>query len=94
MARTPVMLTALAVVHWNERRLPEQRADLYQSIITWLSRARQQRPGRQSAERTVLLLQELALAMQDDAAAGRVRVMRKPPSGGPAALARRPMSRR
>ena len=28
MARNPVMLTALAVVHWNERRLPEQRADL------------------------------------------------------------------
>jgi predicted NACHT family NTPase len=24
MARNPVMLTALAVVHWNERRLPEQ----------------------------------------------------------------------
>jgi hypothetical protein len=29
--------TALAVVHWNEKRLPEQRADLYESIITWLS---------------------------------------------------------
>jgi hypothetical protein len=25
MASNPVMLTALAVVHWNERRLPEQR---------------------------------------------------------------------
>src|SRR5207302_66847 len=24
MTRNPVMLTALAVVHWNERRLPEQ----------------------------------------------------------------------
>lgn len=38
MARSPVMLTALAVVHWNERRIPEQRADLYESIIRWLSR--------------------------------------------------------
>jgi hypothetical protein len=65
MARNPVMLTALAVVHWNERRLPEQRADLYKSIITWLSRAREQRPGRATADRTVVLLQELALAMQD-----------------------------
>ena len=46
MARNPVMLTALAVVHWNERRLPEQRADLYESIIHWLSRSREQRPGR------------------------------------------------
>lgn len=33
LARNPVMLTALAVVHWNEKRLPEQRADLYESII-------------------------------------------------------------
>ena len=46
MARNPVMLTALAVVHWNELRLPEQRAYLYDSIITWLSRSREQRPGR------------------------------------------------
>ena len=38
MASNPVMLTALAVVHWNERRLPEQRAELYESIIKWLSR--------------------------------------------------------
>ncbi len=65
MDRNPVMLTALAVVHWNERRLPEQRADLYSSIITWLSRAREQRPGRATADRTVVVLQELALAMQD-----------------------------
>ena len=43
--RNPVMLTALAVVHWNERRLPEQRADLYESILTWLARAREQRQG-------------------------------------------------
>ena len=64
MARNPVMLTALAVVHWNERRLPEQRADLYESIIRWLSRAREQRPGREKADRTVELLRELALAMQ------------------------------
>ena len=65
MARNPVMLTALAVVHWNERRLPEQRADLYDSIIRWLSRAREQKPERVKAEHTVVLLQEVALAMQD-----------------------------
>ncbi|RQW04557.1 DUF4062 domain-containing protein, partial [candidate division KSB1 bacterium] len=41
LARNPVMLTALAVVHWNEKRLPEQRADLYDSIITWLLRSRE-----------------------------------------------------
>ena len=65
VARTPVMLTALAVVHWNERRLPEQRAEMYESVIRWLSRSREERPGRQKPERAVTLLQELALAMQN-----------------------------
>ena len=65
MARNPVMLTALAVVHWNERRLPEQRADLYESIIKWLARSREQRQGRPPADLCVLILQELALSMQD-----------------------------
>jgi hypothetical protein len=65
MARNPVMLTALAVVHWNERRLPEQRADLYESILTWLARSREQRPDRPTAERCLMLLQQLALAMQN-----------------------------
>jgi formylglycine-generating enzyme required for sulfatase activity len=65
MARNPVMLTALAVVHWNERRLPEQRADLYASILTWLSRSREKRAGREPAERCLTLLAQLALAMQD-----------------------------
>jgi formylglycine-generating enzyme required for sulfatase activity len=77
MARTPVMLTALAVVHWNERRLPEQRADLYESITRWLSRSRQQRAGRVSADRTVVLLQELALAMQDDTQGRKTQVSKR-----------------
>jgi len=63
MASTPVMLTALAVVHWNEHRLPEQRSELYESIITWLLRSREQRPGRLSSDRCRRLLQKLALSM-------------------------------
>jgi formylglycine-generating enzyme required for sulfatase activity len=66
MARNPVMLTALAVVHWNEKRLPEQRADLYDSVLTWLSRSRELRPGRERAERCLALLGHLALAMQNE----------------------------
>ena len=65
MARNPVMLTALAVVHWNERRLPEQRADLYESILTWLARAREQKEGREKADRCLELLAQLALGMQN-----------------------------
>jgi len=74
MACNPVMLTALAVVHWNERRLPEQRADLYESILLWLARARQSRPGRESAERCLELLQSLALAMQAHSQGRQVQV--------------------
>jgi formylglycine-generating enzyme required for sulfatase activity len=66
MATNPVMLTALAVVHWNEKRLPEQRAELYESIVTWLSRARQDRSGRPSPEQCVAQLQTVALGMQTD----------------------------
>lgn len=65
MATNPVMLTALAVVHWNEKRIPEQRAELYESILTWLSRAREERSARIPAERCVHLLQRIALAMQN-----------------------------
>ncbi len=64
MATTPVMLTALAVVNWNERKLPEQRADLYESIITWLAEQRAKRQERVSPARCLDRLQDLALAMQ------------------------------
>jgi predicted NACHT family NTPase len=74
MARNPVMLTALAVVHWNERRLPEQRADLYESIVNWLARSREKRKGREPAERCLALLQRLALAMQSNPQGRQVQV--------------------
>ena len=76
MATNPVMLTALAVVHWNEKRIPEQRAELYESIITWLSRSRQVRPERPSAERCVALLQHLALGMQNHEKGRQIQVRR------------------
>jgi predicted NACHT family NTPase len=67
LARNPVVLTALAVVHWHETRLPEQRADLYESVLRWLTKARQSRRGRRrpSPGRCISLLQNLALEMQD-----------------------------
>ncbi len=76
IARNPVMLTALAVVHWNEKRIPDQRADLYESIIKWLSLARQ-REGREPAERCVSLLQDLALYMQDHTNGRQVQIPRR-----------------
>jgi formylglycine-generating enzyme required for sulfatase activity len=72
-----VMLTALAVVHWNQRRLPEQRAELYASVITWLSRAREQRTGRANADVCATRLEELALAMHRHLEGRQVQVSRR-----------------
>ncbi|SPE40810.1 hypothetical protein SBA3_3930004 [Candidatus Sulfopaludibacter sp. SbA3] len=41
LARNPMMLTALAVLHFAEkRRLPEQRSELYKYILEWLAKKR------------------------------------------------------
>ncbi len=40
MAENPVMLTCLCVVHFNESKLREGRARLYQAVIEWLLKAR------------------------------------------------------
>jgi len=74
LARSPVMLTALAVVHFNQRTLPEQRAELYDAILRWLSRSREDRPKREKAEICLRLLQPLALAMQDDPRGRQVQI--------------------
>ncbi len=76
MAATPVMLTALAVLHWNEKRLPNQRAELYESILLWLARSREMRPGREKWEPFLNHLQRLALAMQQHGAGRKVQVSR------------------
>ena len=41
MARNPVMLTCLCVVHWNERQLPEGKADLLAAVLRWLLAAKE-----------------------------------------------------
>ncbi|MEZ5354259.1 MAG: metallophosphoesterase [Bryobacteraceae bacterium] len=64
MTRNPVMLTALAVLQHNEVKLPENRVDLYGSILEWLSKQRA-RKDRLPATECLLRLRELALAMQD-----------------------------
>jgi len=40
LAKNPMMMTALAVLHFVEgRRLPEQRSELYRQILGWLARS-------------------------------------------------------
>jgi hypothetical protein len=66
MAVNPVMLTALAVLHWNERRLPERRVELYDSILKWLARAKEDMPRRRTAEQCLELMRSLAFGMHAD----------------------------
>ncbi len=68
LARNPCMLTAIAVVHWNEgRKLPEGRADLYEAIITWLIKAHEpELPNRPDKMVIRKCHQLLALAMFQD----------------------------
>jgi len=64
MAANPMMLTALAAIHWNEKRLPDDRAELYESILQWLIRSREKREGRRNAKECETWLRALAYGMQ------------------------------
>ena len=61
------MLTALAAIHYNERRLPDDRADLYKSILYWLAGSRERKPGRRRDKDCLKLLALLAFGMQTNA---------------------------
>ena len=77
MARNPLMLTALAVVQWNDKVLPEQRAALYESIVMWLAKSRMTRPERKKSwEECLRLLGVLALRMQSYPGGHRVSLGR------------------
>ncbi|MFK8015916.1 MAG: SUMF1/EgtB/PvdO family nonheme iron enzyme [Gammaproteobacteria bacterium] len=65
-AQSPLMLTVLAVVHWNRRQLPEQRAELYHEAIEYLLESRSDLSAYKPLQRRECL-QALALAMFEDA---------------------------
>lgn len=46
LATNPIMLTCLCVIHWNEGRLPEGRARVYQAIFNWMLKARSELRAR------------------------------------------------
>ncbi|MFN7920476.1 MAG: SUMF1/EgtB/PvdO family nonheme iron enzyme [Bryobacteraceae bacterium] len=64
MAGNPVMLTALAVLHWHRKTLPEQRVELYKAVLVWLSESRKNKQGRVEPKRCLDLMQHLAFEMQ------------------------------
>ena len=65
LARNPLMLTSLAVLHFRRNKLPEQRVKLYQQILDWLA---EQAVERHREYRKDALLERfgfLALRMQE-----------------------------
>jgi formylglycine-generating enzyme required for sulfatase activity len=75
MARNPVMLTALAVLQWNRKSLPDQRSELYQSVLEWLAAAREEKrttPAKQCLD----LMQHLAYTMHTDPKGKQAEVTR------------------
>ena len=45
LARNPVMLTCMGVLHYNRKRLPNSKADLLEAVIQWLLFSRHQAEG-------------------------------------------------
>jgi formylglycine-generating enzyme required for sulfatase activity len=69
LAHNPLALTAMAVVHRNDHRLPEQRTELYESILSWRLRSREML-ARETPEARLKLLERLAMEPDPGDAAG------------------------
>jgi len=78
MAVNPVMLTAIAALHWNRTRLPDQRTELYDSILTWLAQARgeKRKESHIPAQQCLALMQHLAYTMHGDAKGKQAEITR------------------
>ncbi|MFN9263535.1 MAG: SUMF1/EgtB/PvdO family nonheme iron enzyme [Acidobacteriota bacterium] len=64
MAANPVMLTALAVLQHNNRRLPEHRVELYDAILDWLAEASRRKDDSLTPVQRLERLRRLALHLQ------------------------------
>jgi formylglycine-generating enzyme required for sulfatase activity len=77
LAKNPVMLTCMAVVHFNDRHLPEGRADLLEAVVYWLIRAKRNEGAEPFTAKFVeTVYRQLALAMFEIPEGRRYRVGR------------------
>jgi len=65
LARNPVMLTCMAVLHYHNRQIHAGRADLLEAVIQWFISAKEEssRPPRETTEFIADCYAELALKM-------------------------------
>jgi formylglycine-generating enzyme required for sulfatase activity len=75
MASNPVMLTALAVLQSNGRKIPEQRSELYDSILQWLAEAREKSTKTPTVDR-LSRFRRIAYAMCSDARGKQIELPR------------------
>jgi formylglycine-generating enzyme required for sulfatase activity len=61
-AESPLMLTVLAVVHWSDKQLPEERAEIYERAVKYLIDTRKGQSSFQARLRQECL-QAIAVAM-------------------------------
>jgi formylglycine-generating enzyme required for sulfatase activity/ubiquinone/menaquinone biosynthesis C-methylase UbiE len=78
LAKNAVMVTAMAVVHYNERKLPEGRADLLEALIYWLISAKTRPSNSPYSEYNFIenCYKEIALAMLESEGGRKRRVGR------------------
>jgi formylglycine-generating enzyme required for sulfatase activity len=63
LAANPVMLTCMAVIHYNNKKLPAGRADLFEAVVQWLLHARPRGGDREDARFVEDRHKEIALHM-------------------------------
>ena len=73
-----MVLTCLCVVHWNERKLPEGKADLLAAVLRWLLNAKQEKREDRDYSNTFAeeCFKSLAWAMTNHKDGKQVRVDR------------------
>jgi len=65
LARNPLMLTSLAVLHFRRNRLPEQRVKLYAQILDWLAEQTVDKHREHNKDALLERFGLLALGMQE-----------------------------
>jgi hypothetical protein len=73
LAVNPLLLTVVAIVHWNRKRLPEQRVDLYNECVDVLLGQRKEAEHIQLTRKTGALDQEYEQQQREERAWVRKR---------------------
>ncbi len=74
VARNPLMLTSLAVLHFRRHHLPQQRVKLYEQILDWLAEQAAEKHREHTKDGLLESFGYLALGMQEWKGGHRLKV--------------------